>query len=142
MMSAHIVFEALDAEWPATLSSKVIPRLLRDELGFEGVVFSDDLEMKAIADHQTPATIASQGLAASLDIFLVCHELDRARAIREALAVAARQDALCATRLEAAAKRVQTLRRASSDHAMKPWSGIPHQAEASELLARLSRSLA
>ncbi|MDP6944355.1 MAG: glycoside hydrolase family 3 N-terminal domain-containing protein, partial [Myxococcota bacterium] len=42
MMSAHIVFEALDSDWPATLSPVVIPTLLRDELGFDGVIFSDD----------------------------------------------------------------------------------------------------
>ena len=142
MMSAHIVFEALDAAWPATLSPSVIPTLLRGELGFEGVVFSDDLEMKAIADHQSPEAIARQGLAASLDIFLVCHELDRARAIRSALAEEARRDANAAARLEASVQRVERLRSRAEDHASRQWEGVPNQAEASALCERLARSLA
>jgi beta-N-acetylhexosaminidase len=142
MMSAHIVFEALDADWPATLSPVVIPTLLRGELGFEGVVFSDDLEMKAIGDHQPPEVIAAQGLAASLDVFLVCHELDRARAIRDALAEVARADPVAATRLEAAAGRVRSLRQAAPDHALQPWRGVPGQDEAAALLAQLDASLA
>ncbi len=142
MMSAHIVFEALDADWPATLSATVIPTLLREELGFQGVIFSDDLEMRAIADHQPAAVIASQGLAASLDVFLVCHELDRARAIRDALASAARHDPIAATRLEASARRVRSLRRGAPDHALEPWRGVPGRDEAAALLARLQGSLA
>ncbi len=142
MMSAHIVFEALDPDWPATLSPHVIPTLLRDELSYQGVVFSDDLEMKAIADHQTPDTIATQGLAASLDVFLVCHELDRARAIRASLAAAARRDPLTATRLEVAARRVAALRDAAHDHAAGQWDGVPRQDEAAALVARCARLLA
>ena len=141
MMSAHIVFEALDTEWPATLSPHVLPTLLREEMGFDGVVFSDDLEMKAIADHQTPETIARQGLAASLDVFLVCHELDRARAIREALATVARRDAGAAQALERAASRVARLRGQTEDHAARAWSGVPLRDEAAAALSRLSASL-
>ena len=50
VMTAHVVFEALDAERPATLSAPVL-RLLRDEVGFDGCCVSDDLEMKAVAEH-------------------------------------------------------------------------------------------
>jgi beta-N-acetylhexosaminidase len=142
MMSAHIVFEALDPEWPATLSPHVLPTLLRDELGFDGVVFSDDLEMKAIADHQSADTIARQGLAASLDVFLVCHELDRARSIRRALAESARRDEASAGHLERSAIRVARLRAESPDHAMTPWTGIPLRSEAVHALTQLRGSLA
>ncbi len=51
VMTAHIVFPELDGELPATLSPFVLRSLLRDELGFSGVVFSDALDMKAIADR-------------------------------------------------------------------------------------------
>ena len=141
MMSAHIVFEALDPQWPATLSPHVLPTLLREEMGFDGVVFSDDLEMKAIADHQTPETIAFQGLSASLDVFLVCHELDRARAIRSALADVARRDKTLGARLEESAARVTRLRRQAEDHASHPWSGVPMRVEADAAIARLRASL-
>src|SRR5690606_21818841 len=50
MMSAHVVYPALD-DRPATLSRRIATELLRDELGFTGVLFSDDLEMRALADR-------------------------------------------------------------------------------------------
>ena len=48
-MTAHVVYEKIDPGVPATLSRAICASLLRAELGFEGVLFSDDLEMKAIA---------------------------------------------------------------------------------------------
>ena len=142
MMSAHIIFEALDQVWPATLSAEVLPTLLREEMGFDGVVFSDDLEMRAIADHQSAESIAEQGLGATLDVFLVCHELDRARAIRSALAASARRDPTQAMRLERAAKRVSRLRAQAADHAAQPYSGVPLQDDGAALIAELESSLA
>ncbi len=75
MMSAHVVFEALDAKRPATLSPPVMD-LLRQEIGFEGLVFSDDLEMKAIADHYSPKQFVSGALEAGVDALLVCRSAD------------------------------------------------------------------
>ncbi len=48
LMTAHVVFDALDPDVPATLSRRVVTELLRDELGYEGLIVSDDLEMKAV----------------------------------------------------------------------------------------------
>ena len=53
MMTAHILVPALDEQKPATLSSTIVQDMLRGELGFEGVILSDDLEMKALADTYT-----------------------------------------------------------------------------------------
>jgi beta-N-acetylhexosaminidase len=50
--------------------------LLRDEIGFDGLVFGDDLEMKAVADHFTPAELVTQALAAGVDSLLVCSRAD------------------------------------------------------------------
>jgi beta-N-acetylhexosaminidase len=72
MMTAHVVFEALDAERPATLSAPVL-RLLRDELGFEGCCISDDLEMKAVAEHYPLEEVAPGCVLAGVDALLVCH---------------------------------------------------------------------
>ncbi len=78
LMTAHIVYTALDAERPATLSARVVPRVLRGELGFDGVVVSDDLEMQAIRDHFDVVQIASGIDAADVDLALVCSDLDLA----------------------------------------------------------------
>ncbi len=75
MMSAHVVFEALDPKRPGTLSPPVM-HLLREEIGFEGLVFSDDLEMKAIADHYSPKQFVAGALEAGVDALLVCRKLD------------------------------------------------------------------
>jgi beta-N-acetylhexosaminidase len=73
VMTAHVVFEALDPGLPATMSRRALTGLLRGELGFEGVVVSDDLEMKAIHAHHGEARAAVEGLRAGVDLFLVCH---------------------------------------------------------------------
>lgn len=72
VMTAHVVFDALDAR-PATISPRVVPELLRGELGFGGVVASDCLEMKAIAGRFALADALLGGLAAGVDLFLVSH---------------------------------------------------------------------
>jgi beta-N-acetylhexosaminidase len=73
VMTAHIVFPALDPDHPATISPAVMG-LLRHELAYEGVVFSDDLEMRAVADHFSPERLVTESLAAGVDSLLVCRD--------------------------------------------------------------------
>lgn len=75
VMSAHIVFEAIDRKRPATFSPDVLA-LLRERLAYDRVVFSDDLEMKAVAHSMPPRTMPAVALEAGLDALLVCSELD------------------------------------------------------------------
>jgi beta-N-acetylhexosaminidase len=75
VMTAHVVFEALDPRRPATLSPEVM-RLLRDEAGFQGCAVSDDLEMKAVAEHFPLEEAAPGAVAAGVDALLVCHRAD------------------------------------------------------------------
>ncbi|MFL5254777.1 MAG: beta-N-acetylhexosaminidase [Rhodopila sp.] len=70
MMTAHIVFPALDPVVPATLSSVVITDVIRGRIGFEGVLVTDDLAMKALTG--APADLAARALAAGCDIALYC----------------------------------------------------------------------
>src|SRR5206468_8201160 len=64
LMTAHIVYPALDPRRPATLSPAICRDLLRRRLGFRGVLFSDDLEMNAVAARSTPARSAAAALGA------------------------------------------------------------------------------
>jgi beta-N-acetylhexosaminidase len=75
MMTAHVLFPKLDAKRPATLSPDVMG-LLRDELGYDGLVFSDDLEMKAVADHFSVEQRSIGALEAGVDSLLVCSQTD------------------------------------------------------------------
>ena len=68
------VFEALDPDVPATLSRRVLGEILRGELGYRGVVVSDDLDMKAIADHIGVAESAVGAIEAGCDALLLCRD--------------------------------------------------------------------
>ena len=70
MMTAHIVFEDQDPDHPATLSPKIIEEVIRDAIGFEGVLVSDDLAMGALSG--SPAERAVAAIAAGCDIALHC----------------------------------------------------------------------
>jgi beta-N-acetylhexosaminidase len=70
VMTAHIVNRRLDPELPSTLSRKVITSLLRDSLGFQGVVVSDDLQMKAITDEYGFEDAIRRAVDAGVDILL------------------------------------------------------------------------
>lgn len=72
IMTAHILYGALDAQHPATCSSRVLRGLLRDELDFKGVIITDDLEMGAITQLYTPDEAAVRSLAAGADLALIC----------------------------------------------------------------------
>lgn len=72
MMTAHVHFPALDPENPATLSPAILSGLLRGDIGFKGLIFSDDLEMRAILDHSSAGDAAVRSLQAGVDILLIC----------------------------------------------------------------------
>ncbi len=70
MMTAHIVYDALDPALPATLSPRIIETVIRGRIGFEGVLVTDDLAMKALSG--APSDLAGQALAAGCDVALYC----------------------------------------------------------------------
>ena len=62
-MTAHVLYKALDDELPATLSPAIITHLLREQMGYDGVVLTDDLEMHAIVDHYGPGRCSGAGVS-------------------------------------------------------------------------------
>ncbi len=70
IMSAHIRFLALDKQYPATLSEKILTGLLRQKLGFEGIIVTDALDMKAISQHYPFGEAAVRSLEAGADLIL------------------------------------------------------------------------
>src|SRR3990172_5811136 len=86
LMTAHVLYPALDREFPATLSEKILGGLLRKRLRFRGPVFSDALEMKAIAGMYGIGGAAVRAVSAGCDVVLVCRgERDQEEAV-EAIA--------------------------------------------------------
>jgi len=76
VMTAHILFPKIDSSHPATLSKKVVTGILREELGFEGVIITDDLTMGAIRTSYSAGQAAVRAFLAGHDILLICHEYD------------------------------------------------------------------
>lgn len=73
IMTAHVIFEPLDSEFPATMSVPVLDGLLRQQLGFDGLIISDAMDMKAIADHYGFDDGILRGAKAGIDFFMCCH---------------------------------------------------------------------
>ncbi|VAX22240.1 beta-N-acetylglucosaminidase [hydrothermal vent metagenome] len=74
IMTAHIVYPAFEDKYPATLSRKIITDLLRDEIQFNGVIVSDDMDMKAVTSRFADDEAARLALLAGVDNLLVCHD--------------------------------------------------------------------
>jgi beta-N-acetylhexosaminidase len=72
IMTAHILIPALDAERPATLSPQIVDGMLKKRLGYQGLVLSDDLEMKAISGRYGMAEATVMAIAAGCDAVLMC----------------------------------------------------------------------
>lgn len=109
IMTAHVVFEALDPDVPATMSAKAIDGVLRGELGFGGVVISDDLEMKAVADGFALAEVVERALNAGVDAFLACRSLELQHEVVGHIVRAVESGRVPGQRLEQAAARMQAL---------------------------------
>jgi len=108
MMTAHVFAPALDEQRPATLSRRVVTDLLRRELGFEGVILSDDLEMKAIANNYAVPEAAVLAVEAGCDGVLICSaDHDTQARTLEALVYAVESGRLPYSRVEDALKRQQ-----------------------------------
>ncbi|MGW0581960.1 glycoside hydrolase family 3 N-terminal domain-containing protein, partial [Streptomyces sp. NPDC002920] len=110
VMTAHVVYPALDAAAPATLSRRVLTGLLRSELGFRGVIVTDALEMKAIADGVGEAAGAVAAIAAGADQVIIARPDPRLwLRCRDALLDAMACGALDPARVVDAARRVDAL---------------------------------
>lgn len=105
LMIAHLLIPEMDAELPTSLSPALVQGFLRDQLGYEGVVFTDDLCMGAIAKRYTPAESVALALRAGCDLPLVCHD-----AVEHLDAVAAAIAELPADILESVERRVERFR--------------------------------
>lgn len=106
IMTAHILIPALDAERPATLSPRIVDDLLKRDLGFPGLVVSDDLDMRAIGGRYGVPDAAVAAIAAGCDVVLLCGAAPETQAATlEALIHAVEAGTLPLERVEDALKR-------------------------------------
>lgn len=115
VMTAHIYNSELDETYPATLSAKTIDGVLREELGFDGVVVTDDLMMKAIADHYGMETAIRQAVLAGVDVLLFAnntysYDPDIARKAFTTLKSLVEKGEISPARIDRSFRRVMTLK--------------------------------
>jgi beta-N-acetylhexosaminidase len=112
LMTSHILFPGIDADAPVTLSRRFATDLLRGELGFEGVVVSDDIGMGAMTDFFGASDAAARFIAAGCDMLVVCAHftlVDRARGFAQAILSAAQEGGLDREVLARSRQRIRAL---------------------------------
>ena len=125
---AVIFVPSLDDERPSTLSKRVVTDILREELGFRGVILSDDLEMKAIAGQYAVPSAAVMAIEAGCDGVLICSaDHDTQAASLEALVHAVEEGRIPLTRIDDALARQQ---RAKERFFAAPLAARPRQGPA------------
>ncbi len=110
LMTAHVLYRALDPELPATLSPAIITNFLRQELHYDGVVLTDDLEMHAIIDHYGVEDAAVRAVLAGCDVLLICKDRDREVAAFEAVEQAVEVGTISPERLNLSVARIARLK--------------------------------
>lgn len=120
VMLTHVIYEALDSESPATLSPRIVDGLLRRELGFDGAVCTDCMEMKAITDAFGPGESALRALLAGVDLVLFSHSRESQEEAYDAVLNAALSGRISEARIDLSVSRVQALKRRFSLHNAPP----------------------
>ncbi len=108
LMTAHVVYPALDPDFPATLSTKIATDLLRNDIGYKGALISDDLEMKAITLDVESSSVLS--IAAGCDLLLICSSEELQHRAFDALKREGEKSPTFRARLNEAARRSGALR--------------------------------
>ncbi|MDF2723047.1 MAG: glycoside hydrolase family 3 [Paenibacillus sp.] len=110
VMVAHLLIPAIDPDYPASLSPAAIGQLLRSEMGFNGVVITDDMTMGAIVNHYEMRPAVVQSVRAGSDIVLIAHEYDNVTASLDALQKAVQSGAIPMERIDQSVKRIIALK--------------------------------
>ena len=110
VMVAHILVTQIDPDLPASLSPKVVTGLLRQEMGYEGMVCTDDLTMGAISNTYGMGEAAVMAVEAGCDLLLVCHGADNLTAARDALLEAVETGRISQERLDESVYRILSVK--------------------------------
>lgn len=113
VMIAHVYFPAIEKRkgYPATVSSAVVQQLLRNELGFDGVITTDCMEMKAIQDTFGTAEGALLGLKAGIDMIMISHRYDLQLETIERIVKAVENGEITEARIDESVERILRLKR-------------------------------
>lgn len=111
VMVAHILMKKLDSKYPASMSKTVITGLLRKQLGFDGVVITDDMTMGAIAKHYNLKDAAVKAVNAGSDMILVGHGKENVSTVYNSLYKAAKNHTISESTINKSVYRILSLKR-------------------------------
>ena len=111
IMVSHAMYKQIDPDHPSSLSKKIITDWLRKDMGYNGVVVTDDMDMGALAKHYTFGDMAVQSIQAGSDILLVCHEYEHMQEAYNGLMKAVKDGTISKERLDASVKRILLMKR-------------------------------
>jgi beta-N-acetylhexosaminidase len=111
IMTAHVVYDMIDPDYPATLSEKIVDQILRKNIGFNGVVLSDDFDMGALVNNYDLETAAVRAIQSGIDLLLVCHHKGHQNRVYRGLLRAAQEGLLTEACLDRALTRILKLKR-------------------------------
>ena len=106
IMVSHAMYPQIDADHPSSLSKAIITDWLRKDMGYNGVVVTDDMDMGALAKHYTFGDMAVQSILAGSDILLVCHEYEHMQEAYNGLMKAVKDGRISKDRLDESVKRI------------------------------------
>ena len=106
IMVSHAMYPQIDPDHPASLSKAIITDWLRKDMGYNGVVVTDDMDMGALAKHYTFGDMAVQSILAGSDILLVCHEYEHMQEAYNGLMKAVKDGRISKERLDESVKRI------------------------------------
>lgn len=106
IMVSHAMYPQIDPDHPASLSKAIITDWLRKDIGYNGVVVTDDMDMGALAKHYTFGDMAVQSILAGSDILLVCHEYEHMQEAYNGLMKAVKDGRISKERLDESVKRI------------------------------------
>ncbi len=123
VMTAHVIYSPIDPKFPGTMSDAILNGILRRRLGFDGLVMSDDMQMKAIADHFGFDDAIVGGAKAGVDLFWICHSVELQNRAIDVLVKAVETGALPRERLAEASRRYDAV----AQRYVKPASPTPDE---------------
>lgn len=119
IMVSHAMYPQIDPDHPASLSKAIITDWLRKDIGYNGVVVTDDMDMGALANHYTFGDMAVQSILAGSDILLVCHEYEHMQEAYNGLMKAVKDGRISKERLDESVKRILLMKMSKISQAIQ-----------------------
>ncbi len=113
IMVSHLTYSALDKDTPASLSKNIINNILRQELNYEGVIITDDMEMGAISKYYSFDEVGVKAILAGADMVMVCHDYEHEKAVYNGLLKAVQSGKISEERLNQSVHRILKMKLAN-----------------------------